>query len=102
VERRDSDGGSNFEARLGPEEHPGFVWATEEEVRACKVGDVEIGFTIPEQEAVVLNAFAVLTRAPLRRADAFNYARLSAQLRSRMVRLFPVQGQDWLLQRVGG
>jgi 8-oxo-dGTP pyrophosphatase MutT (NUDIX family) len=62
VERRDGDGdgGSNFEVRLRPEEHQGFVWATEEEVRACKVGDVEIGFTKPEQEAVVLDAFAVL------------------------------------------
>ncbi|KAI4264764.1 MAG: hypothetical protein L6R42_000136 [Xanthoria sp. 1 TBL-2021] len=60
VETRDGDGGSNFEVRLRPEEHQGFVWATEEEVRACKVGDVEIGFTMPEQEAVVLDAFAVL------------------------------------------
>ncbi|KAF7506559.1 hypothetical protein GJ744_011596 [Endocarpon pusillum] len=62
VERRDDegDGGSNFEVRLRPEEHQGFVWATDEEVRACKVGDVEIRFTTPEQEAVVLDAFAVL------------------------------------------
>ncbi|MCJ1381409.1 hypothetical protein MMC17_004519 [Xylographa soralifera] len=66
VERRDSDGdssgdgGSNFKVYLRPEEHQGFVWATEEEVRACKVGDVVIGFTMPEQEAVVLDAFAVL------------------------------------------
>ena len=62
VERRDGggDGGSNFEVRLRPEEHQSFVWATEEEVRACKVGDVEIGFTTPEQEAVVLDAFAML------------------------------------------
>jgi 8-oxo-dGTP pyrophosphatase MutT (NUDIX family) len=54
------DGGSNFAVRLRPEEHQGFVWATEEEVRAYKVGDVEICFTMPEQEAVVLDAFAVL------------------------------------------
>lgn len=65
VERQDGDGdgGSNFEVRLRPEEHQGFVWATEEEVRACKVGDVEIGFMMPEQEAVVLDAFAVLKRS---------------------------------------
>jgi 8-oxo-dGTP pyrophosphatase MutT (NUDIX family) len=70
VERRDGDGdgdgngngngGSDLEVRLRPEEHQGFVWATEEEVRACKVGDVEIGFTMPGQKAVVLDAFAVL------------------------------------------
>jgi 8-oxo-dGTP pyrophosphatase MutT (NUDIX family) len=60
VERRGGDGGSNFEVRLRPEEHQGFVWATEEEVRGCKVGDMEIRFTTPEQEAVVLDAFAVL------------------------------------------
>lgn len=62
VERRDEDGdgGGNFDVRLRPEEHQGFVWATEEEVRACRVGDVEIKFTSPEQEAVVLRAFAVL------------------------------------------
>jgi 8-oxo-dGTP pyrophosphatase MutT (NUDIX family) len=62
VERRvgDGDGGSNPEVRLRPEEHQAFVWATEEEVRACKVGDVEIALTMPEQEAVVLEAFAVL------------------------------------------
>lgn len=64
VERRDGegefDGGSNFEVRLRPEEHQSFVWATDEEVRARKVGDVEIRFTTPEQEAVVLDAFAVL------------------------------------------
>lgn len=62
VERQDGDGdgGSNFEVRLRPEEHQGFVWATEEEVRACKVGGVEIRFTMPEQETVVLDAFAVL------------------------------------------
>ncbi|KAL8917297.1 MAG: hypothetical protein Q9208_008018 [Pyrenodesmia sp. 3 TL-2023] len=66
IERRggngDGDSGSdhNFEVRLRPEEHQDFVWATEEEVRARKVGDVEIGFTMPEQETVVLDAFAVL------------------------------------------
>ncbi|KAL8918694.1 MAG: hypothetical protein Q9172_005323 [Xanthocarpia lactea] len=64
VERRggdgDGDGDGNFEVRLRPEEHQGSVWATKEEVRACKVRDVEIGFTSPEQEAVVLDAFAIL------------------------------------------
>ncbi|KAJ9602976.1 hypothetical protein H2200_012756 [Cladophialophora chaetospira] len=64
VERRDFDGKSNgnssIDVQLCPEEHQAFVWATEEEVRAYKVGDVEIGFTKPEQEAVVLEAFAGL------------------------------------------
>jgi len=60
VESQDGDGRSNFEVRLRPEEHQGSVWATEEEVRTCKVGDVEIWFTMPEQEAIVLDAFAVL------------------------------------------
>lgn len=56
----DGDDGSNLNVRLRPDEHQAFVWATEEEARACKVGDLEICFTTPEQKAVVLDAFTVL------------------------------------------
>ena len=64
VERQDRDSDSNssnnLEVLLRPKEHQNFMWATEEEVRAHKVGDMEIGFTMPEQEAVVMDAFTVL------------------------------------------
>lgn len=60
VDRHDDHGDSGVEVRLQPDEHQDFLWATEEEVRACKVGAMDIPFTKPEQQAVVLDAFAVL------------------------------------------
>lgn len=45
------------EVRLDPNEHQNYVWATEPEVTAGKVGDIEIKFTSLEQEKAVLDAF---------------------------------------------
>jgi 8-oxo-dGTP pyrophosphatase MutT (NUDIX family) len=51
--------GGKLDVKLDPGEHQKYVWATEEEVRARRVGDVELKFTAREQEAVVLEAFTV-------------------------------------------
>lgn len=50
-------GGVGLHVRLDPSEHQRYVWATEEEVKARRVGEVELKFTTREQEAVVLEAF---------------------------------------------
>jgi 8-oxo-dGTP pyrophosphatase MutT (NUDIX family) len=49
--------GEKLDVKLDPSEHQNYVWAAEEEVKARKVGDVELKFTTEEQEAVVLEAF---------------------------------------------
>lgn len=46
-----------LDVKLNPSEHQNYVWATEEEVKALRVDDVELKFTTREQEAVVLEAF---------------------------------------------
>lgn len=56
VDAAKNDDGS-FRIKLDPNEHQNFVWAGEEEVRAHKVGDIELKFTTSEQEAVILEAF---------------------------------------------
>ncbi|KAK5938169.1 hypothetical protein PMZ80_009758 [Knufia obscura] len=43
--------------KLDPNEHQDHVWATEEQVKAGKVGGIELKFTSLEQEKVVLEAF---------------------------------------------
>ncbi len=43
--------------KLDPKEHQNYVWASEEDVKARKVGELELRFTTSEQEAVVLEAF---------------------------------------------
>jgi 8-oxo-dGTP pyrophosphatase MutT (NUDIX family) len=46
-----------LEVKLNPVEHQSFVWANEEEVKARKVGDVELEFTTKDLEDTVLEAF---------------------------------------------
>lgn len=46
-----------LQVKLDPDEHQRFVWASEEEVRTKKVGDVELEFTTGDLEATVLEAF---------------------------------------------
>ena len=43
--------------RLDPEEHQRFVWASQDEVKAKKVGDVELKFTTQDLENAVLQSF---------------------------------------------
>jgi 8-oxo-dGTP pyrophosphatase MutT (NUDIX family) len=52
-----SPDGSPPEVKLDPKEHQRFVWATEDEVKAKKVGDVHLDFTREEVERTVLLAF---------------------------------------------
>jgi 8-oxo-dGTP pyrophosphatase MutT (NUDIX family) len=49
--------GGKLDVKLDPREHQNYVWASEEEVKAQKVGDMNLKFTTREQEAVVLEAF---------------------------------------------
>jgi 8-oxo-dGTP pyrophosphatase MutT (NUDIX family) len=56
VEAKRSEDGQ-LHVRLDPNEHQSFVWATEEEVKEHRAGDVEIKFTTSEQETVVFEAF---------------------------------------------
>lgn len=46
-----------LEVKLNPVEHQRFVWASEEEVRAREVGDVELEFTTRDLGDTVLEAF---------------------------------------------
>ena len=48
-----------LEVKLDPSEHQRYVWASEEEVRVRKVGDVDLEFTMSDLEATVLEAFGV-------------------------------------------
>lgn len=53
-----SDSGDVFTARLNFDEHQAQVWATEAEVRAGRIGDVNIDFARDDVEQTVLLAFA--------------------------------------------
>ncbi|RFU31303.1 hypothetical protein B7463_g5013, partial [Scytalidium lignicola] len=48
-----------LEVKLDPAEHQRFVWASENEVRAKKVGDLDLEFTTKETEETVLEGFKV-------------------------------------------
>jgi 8-oxo-dGTP pyrophosphatase MutT (NUDIX family) len=47
---------------LDPDEHQSFVWASESEVRARRVGHVELAFTTQQQADAVLEGFQVLRK----------------------------------------
>ncbi|KND91803.1 hypothetical protein TOPH_03460 [Tolypocladium ophioglossoides CBS 100239] len=47
------------EIKLDPNEHQRFLWATEEECRARRVGDVDITFTMDQQTATIMEGFRV-------------------------------------------
>jgi len=55
----EKDAGGKLDIKLDPSEHQNYVWAAEEEVKARKVGGIELEFTTKDQEAVVLEAFRV-------------------------------------------
>jgi 8-oxo-dGTP pyrophosphatase MutT (NUDIX family) len=58
---RDENGQANVV--LDSEEHQNYVWATETEVKARKVGDLELSITSVEQEKVILEAFRMRENA---------------------------------------
>ncbi|RDI89202.1 ATP-dependent (S)-NAD(P)H-hydrate dehydratase [Venturia inaequalis] len=45
--------------QLDPNEHEAYVWATEQEVRSKKAGNVELKFTSHEAEKAILEAFTI-------------------------------------------
>ena len=47
------------EVKIDPDEHQRFVWASEEECRASRVGSLEIEFTSPAQRRTILEGFRV-------------------------------------------
>lgn len=49
-----------YDVKLDPKKYQRLVWATEQEVRDLRCGDVRIGFTTPRQRFVVLRAFKQL------------------------------------------
>lgn len=53
-----TEGGTTPAVKLTPEEHQRFVWATESEVRARHVDDIDLEFTAEEVERAVLLAFS--------------------------------------------
>jgi 8-oxo-dGTP pyrophosphatase MutT (NUDIX family) len=63
VEQTSDEG---LKVKLDPMEHQKFVWATEGDVRAGKVGNVELEFTSWEVEQTVLEAFRVRNEVILR------------------------------------
>ena len=56
-------GERTMDVKLDPKEHQRFVWASEGEVRARKVGDLEIEFTMKDLEVTVLEAFWIRREA---------------------------------------
>ncbi|KAI1486874.1 NUDIX hydrolase domain-like protein [Biscogniauxia mediterranea] len=46
-----------YDVRLDPSEHQAFLWASEEDVRAKRCGNVEIVYTNEAQEEVIRKAF---------------------------------------------
>ncbi|KAK5558091.1 hypothetical protein LTR46_004270 [Exophiala xenobiotica] len=53
--KRGTNGALNV--MLDPREHQNYVWATEEEVKARRVGNTGLQFTGPEQETAILDGF---------------------------------------------
>ncbi|KAI1359639.1 NUDIX hydrolase domain-like protein [Xylaria arbuscula] len=53
----ETDGHAAPTVKLNPEEHQSFVWATEDEVKARKVGNIDLEFTEETVGRTVLLAF---------------------------------------------
>ena len=53
------------EVQLDPNEHQNHVWATEEEVRAGRVGDIALKFTSSDQEKAILEAFGLRMKSKI-------------------------------------
>ncbi|KAJ9617744.1 uncharacterized protein PV06_01670 [Exophiala oligosperma] len=58
--KRNSNGALNVV--LDPKEHQNYLWATEEEVKARRVGDVDLKFTTKEQEVAIIKGFEARRR----------------------------------------
>ena len=51
-----------LDVKLDPEEHQRFVWASQDEVKVKKVGDVKLKFTTQDLENTVLQSFGYIER----------------------------------------
>lgn len=56
----DVQGDGEMAVELDPNEHVQYVWASEEEARAKKVGNVDLEYTTKGQEETICEAFRVL------------------------------------------
>ena len=54
-----------LDVKLDPEEHRQFVWASQDEVKAKKVGDVELEFTTQDLENTLLQSFGYIEKRPV-------------------------------------
>lgn len=50
----------HLNVKLDPEEHRRFVWASQDEVKAKKVGDVTLDFTTQDLENTLLRSFSYI------------------------------------------
>jgi len=62
VVQAESNAEGQFKVKLNPEEHQRFVWASEIDVRAKKVKDVELEFTVKRIEDTILTVFKQLEK----------------------------------------
>ncbi|KAJ9654579.1 hypothetical protein H2198_006394 [Neophaeococcomyces mojaviensis] len=53
----DGGGKRELKVKLDPKEHQNYVWATEEDVKNFRAGDVELKFTSSGQYQVIVDAF---------------------------------------------
>ena len=54
----------HLDVELDPEEHRQFLWASQDEVKAKKVGDVELEFTTQDLENTVRQSFGYIEKRP--------------------------------------
>ena len=54
----------HLDVKLDPEEHRQFLWASQDEVKAKKVGDVELEFTTRDLENTVRQSFGYIEKRP--------------------------------------
>ncbi|CCF40410.1 hypothetical protein CH063_10995, partial [Colletotrichum higginsianum] len=55
----ETEAGGRADVVVDPEEHEAFVWATEDEARAGRCGDVVLDWTSENQRLDVLKAFEI-------------------------------------------
>lgn len=56
----DVQGGAEIEVQLDPNEHVKYVWVSEEEARARRLGDLTLAYTTKDQEETIYEAFRIL------------------------------------------
>ncbi|KKP06723.1 hypothetical protein THAR02_01212 [Trichoderma harzianum] len=54
----ETNSGGRMDVTLDPREHQSFTWASEEEVKAKRIKDMELEFTTKDLECIVLAAFS--------------------------------------------